>query len=143
MPLERGRFGLTVMSFKRMEGLELHLLLGAFVAMVLALGKLVEKDVLKELPIKDYLAAISVGVLPDGTEILDLEYVEDSIAHVDMNVVMTGKGEFVELQGTGEEATFTRNQLMTMLDLADKGLNEIFKIQEDAIQSYKDMLDIS
>ncbi|PWU68256.1 ribonuclease PH [Gracilibacillus dipsosauri] len=116
---------------------------GAFVAMVLALGKLVEKDVLKELPIKDYLAAISVGVLPDGTEILDLEYVEDSIAHVDMNVVMTGKGEFVELQGTGEEATFTRNQLMTMLDLADKGLNEIFKIQEDAIQSYKDMLDIS
>ncbi|MFC4403937.1 ribonuclease PH [Gracilibacillus xinjiangensis] len=115
---------------------------GAFVAMVHAFGKLVDKDVLKKLPITDYLAAISVGVLPDGTEILDLEYAEDSIAAVDMNIVMTGKGEFVELQGTGEEATFSRQQLMKMLELAEGGLNEIVQIQKDAIAPYADKLEI-
>ncbi|SER75503.1 ribonuclease PH [Gracilibacillus ureilyticus] len=115
---------------------------GAFVAMVFALGKLVDQGTLKKLPITDYLAAISVGVLPDGTEILDLEYAEDAIAAVDMNVVMTGKGEFVELQGTGEEATFSRQQLMKMLDLAEGGLKEIVEIQKDAISPYVDKLEI-
>lgn len=71
---------------------------GAYVAMVIALHQLVEKKVLKELPVRDFLAAISVGVLPDGQEVLDLNYQEDSTANVDMNIVMTGQGEFVELQ---------------------------------------------
>lgn len=114
---------------------------GAFVAMVYALGTLVDKGTLKSIPITDYLAAISVGVLPDGMEILDLEYTEDSIAHVDMNVVMTGKGEFVELQGTGEEATFTSAQLTKMLDLANEGLQQIFEMQKQAIHDYKEKLD--
>ncbi|MFC4388317.1 ribonuclease PH [Gracilibacillus marinus] len=114
---------------------------GAFVAMVYALGTLVDKGTLKSIPITDYLAAISVGVLPDGMEILDLEYAEDSIAHVDMNVVMTGKGEFVELQGTGEEATFTSAQLTKMLDLANEGLQQIFEMQKQAIHDYKEKLD--
>ncbi|WP_066194513.1 MULTISPECIES: ribonuclease PH [Gracilibacillus] len=109
---------------------------GAFVAVVLALGSLKDAKKITTLPITDYLAAISVGVLPDGTEILDLEYVEDAQAHVDMNVVMTGKGEFVELQGTGEEATFTNHQLTAMLGLAEKGMREIFLLQQDALQRY-------
>ncbi|KAB8134694.1 ribonuclease PH [Gracilibacillus oryzae] len=115
---------------------------GAFVAMVYAFGKLVDKGVLKKLPITDYLAAISVGVLPDGTEVLDLEYAEDAIAAVDMNVVMTGKGEFVELQGTGEEATFSRQQLLKMLELAETGLTEIVEKQKEAIAPYADKLEI-
>lgn len=113
---------------------------GAFVALVHALGKLLEEDKIKKIPITDYLAAISVGVLPDGTEILDLEYSEDSQAHVDMNVVMTGNGEFVELQGTGEEATFTNNQLTKMLKLAEGGLQEIFALQKEAIKPYDEKL---
>ncbi|SEA51753.1 ribonuclease PH [Thalassobacillus cyri] len=114
---------------------------GAFVAVVLAFGKLFDKKVLKEMPIKDYLAATSVGVLPDGSEILDLCYEEDSKAHVDMNVVMTGNGEFVELQGTGEEATFSMSQLQNMLELAKIGMEEIITIQKEAIGSYTDQVD--
>ncbi|GAB2552405.1 ribonuclease PH [Gracilibacillus alcaliphilus] len=113
---------------------------GAFVAVVHALGRLLDAKKISSLPITDYLAAISVGVLPDGTEILDLEYIEDAQAHVDMNVVMTGKGEFVELQGTGEEATFTSAQLAKMLALAEKGMREIFLIQQDAVQPYQDKM---
>ncbi len=74
------------------------------------------------MPVTDFLAAISVGISPDGTELLDLDYGEDSNAHVDMNIVMTGEGEFVEVQGTGEEATFTSDQLQKMLGLASGGL---------------------
>ncbi len=114
---------------------------GAFVAVVLAFGKLIEKGSLKSLPITDYLAATSVGVMPDGTEILDLEYVEDSQAHVDMNIVMTGKGEFVEIQGTGEEATFTPTQLQTMLSLADHGLKGIFQKQNQALGKWASYLE--
>src|SRR5690606_34169995 len=71
---------------------------GAYVALVLAFGKLLEKNTLKKMPVTDFLAATSVGILPDGTEILDLNYEEDSKANVDMNIVMTGSGEFVEIQ---------------------------------------------
>ncbi|MCZ0704550.1 ribonuclease PH [Natronobacillus azotifigens] len=106
---------------------------GAFVAMVIALGTLVKKEAIKELPITDYLAAISVGVMPDGEAVLDLQYIEDASAHVDMNIVMTGNGEFVEIQGTGEEATFTPTQLQEMLQLADHGLKEIFQMQKVAL----------
>lgn len=114
---------------------------GAFVAVTLAFGKLIEKNTIKEMPIKDFLGATSVGVLPDGSEILDLCYEEDSKAEVDMNVVMTGVGEFVEIQGTGEEATFSFPQLNTMLDLANQGLKEIFALQKDAIGKWSEAIE--
>lgn len=113
---------------------------GAFVAMVLALGKLVDNNVLETIPLTDYLAAISVGVMPDGESILDLEYVEDAEAAVDMNIVMTGKGEFVEVQGTGEESTFTHQQLLDMLALAEKGINDLFEYQKEAIGDYAQLI---
>lgn len=113
---------------------------GAFVAMVLALGKLVDNNVLETIPLTDYLAAISVGVMPDGESILDLEYVEDAEAAVDMNIVMTGKGEFVEVQGTGEESTFTHQQLLDMLALAEKGINDLFAYQKEAIGDYAELI---
>ncbi|GEN55963.1 ribonuclease PH [Halolactibacillus alkaliphilus] len=114
---------------------------GAFVAMVLALGKLVDNKVLETLPITDYLAAISVGVMPDSSTILDLEYVEDSQAAVDMNVVMTGNGEFVEIQGTGEEATFSHKELLSMLNLAEEGITNLFEYQKQAIGDYAQLID--
>ncbi|MCD5323764.1 MULTISPECIES: ribonuclease PH [Pontibacillus] len=114
---------------------------GAFVAMVLAFGKLVKQGTIKKLPIKDYLAATSVGVLPTGEEILDLCYVEDSEAQVDMNVVMTGNGEFVELQGTGEEATFSYPQLQKMIELAQGGISELFDQQKAAIGEWSAHID--
>ncbi|MFS0751262.1 ribonuclease PH [Oceanobacillus sp. 1P07AA] len=106
---------------------------GAFVAMSLAFSKLVESKTLKKMPIHDYLAAISVGVLTNGTEILDLNYEEDSEAAVDMNIVMTGKGEFVEIQGTGEEATFTPAQLQKMLKLGEEGIQQLVKTQKEIL----------
>ncbi|NMA90872.1 MAG: ribonuclease PH [Amphibacillus sp.] len=106
---------------------------GAFVAVVLALGKLLEQEAIEEMPITDYLGAISVGILPDGEAVLDLEYVEDAEAKVDMNIVMTGKNEFVELQGSGEESSFSYQELEKMLELGKKGIDEIFQIQKDAL----------
>lgn len=103
---------------------------GAFVAVALAFGKLLEKKTIAKMPVTDFLGAISVGVLPDNTEILDLNYEEDFKAHVDMNVVKTGAGEFVEIQGTGEEATFTANQLQTMLELVNDGMQQILDTQK-------------
>lgn len=114
---------------------------GAFVAMVLAFGKLVKQGTIKKLPIKDFLAATSVGVLPTGEEILDLCYEEDSKAQVDMNVVMTGNGEFVELQGTGEEATFSYPQLQKMIELAQGGIGELFDQQKEAIGEWSAHID--
>lgn len=105
---------------------------GAFLAMVDAFDKLVNNGQISESPIKDYLAAVSVG-LSNGGEILDLCYEEDHKALVDMNVVMTGKGEFVEVQGTGEECTFSRTQLNNLLDLAEKGNRELIEIQKIAL----------
>ncbi|MFC0270215.1 ribonuclease PH [Metabacillus herbersteinensis] len=106
---------------------------GAFVAMTLALGKLVEGGKLKKLPITDFLAATSVGINSDHGEILDLNYIEDSSAKVDMNVIMTSNGSLVEIQGTGEEATFSRNQLNEMLDLAEKGIFSLIETQKQAL----------
>lgn len=106
---------------------------GAFVAVVLAFGKLLEKKSIHKMPVTEFLSAISVGVLPDGTEILDLNYEEDSKAAVDMNIVMTGSGEFVEIQGTGEEATFTANQLQNMLQLANEGMEQILVKQKETL----------
>ena len=106
---------------------------GAFVAVVLAFGRLLERKAISKMPVTDFLGATSVGVLPNGTEILDLNYEEDFKAHVDMNIVMTGSGEFVEIQGTGEEATFTANQLQKMLQLADEGMKQILVIQKETL----------
>ncbi|MBM7644746.1 ribonuclease PH [Scopulibacillus daqui] len=106
---------------------------GAFVAMVLAFQKLVENKTIKELPIKTYLAATSVGIHPEYGPILDLCYEEDSTAAVDMNVVMTGTGQFVEIQGTGEEATFSEDQLASLLNLAKKGIRELIDVQKSVI----------
>jgi ribonuclease PH len=106
---------------------------GAFVAMAQALNSLCEAKVLKRFPITDFLAATSVGILQDLGVVLDLNYAEDSQALVDMNVVMTGQGEFVELQGTGEEATFSVKELQQLLDAAQEGLQELFMVQKEAL----------
>lgn len=113
---------------------------GAFVAMVMALEKLIDEKKLTELPVKDFLAATSVGVLEDGSAILDLCYIEDSTATVDMNIVMTGKGEFVELQGTGEENPFTREQLSTLLEYGEKGVQELIALQRKTLGAIANQL---
>ncbi|TLS39203.1 ribonuclease PH [Pseudalkalibacillus caeni] len=113
---------------------------GAFVAMVLAFEKLLEKKTIKTLPIKDFLAATSVGVIDSQGEVLDLCYEEDSKADVDMNVIMTGNGEFVELQGTGEEATFSVTQLNKLLELADKGIRELIDLQKEVLGEVADLV---
>lgn len=106
---------------------------GAFVATVLAFGTLIENKTIEEMPVTDYLAATSVGILPSGEEILDLNYNEDFKALVDMNIVMTGSGQFVEIQGSGEESTFSFEQLQVLLELANEGLKQIFNIQEEVL----------
>lgn len=103
---------------------------GAFVAFVQAANVLKKEGVFKRIPISDVLAAISVGVV-QNEEILDLTYAEDSSASVDMNIVMTSGGRFVEIQGTAEGMPFSRNRLNKMLELADKGIGElIIKVKE-------------
>lgn len=106
---------------------------GAFVAMSLAIEKGMANKQIKKMPITDFLAATSVGINTSGEAILDLCYKEDSTAKVDMNIVMTGQGEFVEVQGTGEEATFTMNQLNEMLSLAQSGIEELIQKQTEVI----------
>ncbi|MDG5786903.1 ribonuclease PH [Evansella sp. AB-P1] len=113
---------------------------GAFVAMVLAFNKLMDSKIISKFPVKSFLAAISVGIIEKEGAILDLNYIEDSSAHVDMNVIMTGDGKFVEVQGTGEEATFSRSELNAMLDLAEKGISELFSLQKEAIGDGADKL---
>lgn len=105
---------------------------GAFVALTDACQRLVQAGVLPALPIKDFVAAISVGMV-DGMPCLDLCYAEDSAAAVDMNIVMTGGGRFVEVQGTGEEATFDRAEMDRLLELAEKGIAELVRYQKDIL----------
>ncbi len=97
---------------------------GAFVALALALEKLRERDVLRTIPLVDYVAATSVGIV-DGEPLLDLAYDDDSRADVDMNIVKTGDGRFVEVQGTAEAMPFGRDGLMSLLDLADLGIGQL------------------
>lgn len=113
---------------------------GAFVAVVLAFGKLLENKKISRMPVTDFLCATSVGILPDKTAILDLNYEEDFAANVDMNIVMTGSGEFVEIQGTGEEATFSIGELQTMLKLASEGLEQIIGIQKEVLGELKERI---
>ncbi len=105
---------------------------GAFVALSLAFNSLIDKGSLAESPMIDSVAAVSVGIV-GGVPVLDLNYAEDSTADVDMNVVMTGSGKFVEVQGTAEQGTFDRDELNTLLDLAAKGIGELTSFQEAAL----------
>ena len=106
---------------------------GAFLAMAIAIGKLIKAGTIKTNPITDFLAAISVGIDKEQGILLDLNYEEDSSAEVDMNVIMTGSGRFVELQGTGEEATFSREDLNGLLGLAEKGIQELIDKQKEVL----------
>jgi ribonuclease PH len=105
---------------------------GAFVAMVDALEVLRTKNKLAFLPVRDFLAAVSVGAV-GGQLLLDLCFAEDSAARVDMNVVMTGAGKLVEIQGTGEEAPFSREELDGLVDLAQEGIAGLIAAQKEAL----------
>ena len=105
---------------------------GSFVALVLALQKLREKDQLRTMPVTDFVAATSVGIV-DGTPMLDLAYTEDSSAEVDMNLVKTGAGLYVEVQGTAEALPFGRESLNQLLDLADGGIRQLIAIQKSLV----------
>lgn len=105
---------------------------GGFVAMYIACQKLVESGVVEKNPITNFVSAVSVGII-NGEPCLDLCYHEDSHAGVDMNVIMTGDGNFVEVQGTGEGCTFSREQLNQLLLLAEKGNRELVKIQKEVL----------
>ena len=107
---------------------------GGFVAMVLALKTLKDKGAIKEIPIEDYVAAVSVGIHKDKL-VLDLEYSEDSTAEVDMNVVMTGSNQMIEVQGTAEGKTFSRQQMDGMMDLAEKGIESLVAEQRKILQN--------
>ncbi len=106
---------------------------GAYVALHDALSGLVEKGVLRQIPLKDSVAAISVGIV-DQRALLDLNYGEDSRAEVDMNFVITGRGHFVEVQGTAEETPFALHELDTMRDLALKGCDDLRAMQQQALE---------
>jgi ribonuclease PH len=105
---------------------------GAYVALGLAVNKLISEGKLIESPFIDPVAAVSVGVVK-GVALLDLCYVEDVAAEVDMNLVMTTAGKYIEIQGTGEEATFSAEQLEDMLALGREGVEELGKLQQAAI----------
>jgi ribonuclease PH len=106
---------------------------GAFVALHDAVSGLMKKGLLKETPLKDFIAAISVGIY-QGTPVLDLDYVEDSACDTDMNVVMLGNGHFVEVQGTAEGHAFSREEMNLLLDLAQAGIKQIIEKQRAALQ---------
>ncbi len=105
---------------------------GAYVALALACRKLVKKSIIKTNPIISEVAAISVGIVEE-TPVLDLAYLEDSTADVDMNIVCTGAGKFIEIQGTAEREPFSREQMDEMLMLAEVGINKLFEIQRNAL----------
>lgn len=105
---------------------------GAFVALRDAVDSLLNSKLLADDPIVSNVAAVSVGVV-DGQTMLDLCYVEDSAAHVDMNLVMTGQGEFIELQGTGEERPFSRKQLDELVALGELGIKHLISLQNEVL----------
>jgi ribonuclease PH len=105
---------------------------GAFVALCLSLAKLRAAGTLRGWPVVDWLAAVSVGVV-EGRPLLDLDYQEDSRAQTDMNVVMTGDGRYVEVQGTAEDAPFSKAELDRMLALAGRGISELIDAQREAL----------
>jgi ribonuclease PH len=106
---------------------------GAYVALIDAFRKMVRNGMIEKVPVKDSVAAISVGKV-EGKALLDLNYEEDSRAEVDMNVVMTGSGEFVEIQGTAEEAVFTKKEMDELTSIAQKGIKELTRIQKKSLE---------
>jgi ribonuclease PH len=109
---------------------------GAFVALGIALGKLVEAGTLSAVPLRDYVAATSVGIV-DGEILLDLAYEEDSRAEVDMNFVMTGSGKMIEIQATAEQVPFDDEQLQRMLALAKQGVGDLIARQKELLGTMK------
>ena len=107
---------------------------GAYIALVEAARKWRERGLLTVEPVKDSVAAVSIGIV-DGKILLDLCYIEDSKADVDMNFVMTGAGKFIEVQGTAESAPFTRKQMERMAEIAQQGIKELLKAQKVVIKS--------
>ena len=107
---------------------------GAYVALVESVRRWRDRGIVNEDPIKDSVAAVSVGII-DGKVLLDLSYEEDSRADVDMNFVMTGSGKFVEVQGTAESAPFTRKQMERMTEIAQEGIRELLKAQKKVLAS--------
>src|SRR5690606_21096784 len=105
---------------------------GAYVALWDCLMRMKDENKLKYWPLIDSVAAVSVGIV-DGTPVLDLDYKEDVDAHTDMNVVMTGKGDFIEVQGTAEERAFPRAQLNELIDLAAAGIAQLTVMQKAAL----------
>ncbi len=106
---------------------------GSFIALVDALNKLKKGGMINKIPVKDFVAATSVGIF-NGEMLLDLAYDEDSKAEVDMNIVMTGKGEFIEIQGTAERKAFSKEQADKLLGLAQKGIAELIDIQKNLLK---------
>jgi ribonuclease PH len=101
---------------------------GAFVALVFAVQKMREQEMIRTMPVQDYVAATSVGIV-EGEPMLDLAYVEDSKADVDMNIIKTGSGLYIELQGTAEALPFGREALNRLLDLGDTGIRQLIALQ--------------
>jgi ribonuclease PH len=105
---------------------------GSFVALVLALDVMRQKGQIQSVPVSDYVAATSVGII-DGQPQLDLAYAEDSRAEVDMNIVKTGAGKYIEVQGTAETTPFGREALLSLLDLADRGIQQLIELQREHV----------
>ena len=105
---------------------------GAFVSLVLAMNKMREQDLIRGIPIVDYVAATSVGIV-EGMPMLDLAYAEDSKADVDMNIIKTGAGLYIEVQGTAEAMPFGREALNRLLDLADTGIRQLIALQRGLV----------
>ena len=138
-----GRSMRSVVDLSKIEGLTIYIdcdviqadggtrcaaITGGYVALARAVNVLLAEERIAESPIQEAVAAVSVGVV-GGTPMLDLDYSEDSVADVDMNVVMTGRGRFVELQGTAEQTPFRKSDLNRMIALAEKGVRELLEIQ--------------
>ena len=108
---------------------------GAFVALVFAVKKMRDMDMIRTMPVQDYVAATSVGII-DGEPMLDLAYTEDSRADVDMNIVKTGSAQYIELQGTAEALPFGREALNQLLDLGDTGIRQLIALQRGLVGQY-------
>jgi ribonuclease PH len=106
---------------------------GAFVALMQAIKHAMESNIIEKQPVRDYVAAVSVGIV-EGKPLLDLSYAEDAQAEVDMNIVMTGSGKFIEIQGTAETNPFDKKQLQQLISLAQKGIKKIISLQKNIIE---------
>ncbi|MBI4454729.1 MAG: ribonuclease PH [Acidobacteria bacterium] len=111
---------------------------GSFVALALALQKMLQSKQIAQVPLTDFVAATSVGII-NAVSCLDLNYAEDSVAEVDMNVVMTGRNLFVEIQGTAEKTPFNTAQLQEMLALSQKGIRRLIELQTEVLKTRMDL----